>query len=126
MQPLIRVNYSYAVGLVKGNVCNCVPKQHKHSYSILPYCVGFVIVCCGGLWYFSMCTQERQQFYFSMQLENVTKMYKFKTTICESYKCSQKARKGIFKPAVCIGNLIFQGFFFLRRETTMGVNGGLN
>lgn len=44
---------------VKDNVCQCVTKQHKHSYSILPS-VGFVI-WGGGSRYFGMCIQPEER-----------------------------------------------------------------
>lgn len=43
---------------VKDKVCQCVTKQHKHSYSILPS-VGFVI-WGGGSRYLGMCIQPEE------------------------------------------------------------------
>lgn len=43
---------------VKDNVCQCVTKQHKHSYGILPS-VGFVI-WGGGSRYLGMCIQPEE------------------------------------------------------------------
>lgn len=60
---------------VKDNVCQCVTKQHKHSYSILPS-VGFVI-WGGGSRYLGMCIQpEEMSLYFSHSSRKwITKKY---------------------------------------------------
>lgn len=64
---------------VKDNVCQCVTKQHKHSYSILPS-VGFVI-WGGGSRYLGMCIQPEES--ASVLYPFIQKMNNKKSTTCK-------------------------------------------